>query len=59
MRFYRSASCNIVCIMTFAPASRSSGEVYSAGLWLMPFTLGVKTMAGADPREHLRVVTGT
>ena len=29
---------------TLAPATRSSGSVCSAGLWLMPFTLGTNTM---------------
>ena len=44
---------------TLAPASRSAASVCSAGLWLMPPTLGTKTIAGrADPGQHLRVVTG-
>ena len=38
------ASFTRVRSKTLAPATRSSGSVCSAGLWLMPFTLGTKTM---------------
>ena len=36
-----------------APASRSASWVSSAGLWLMPSTLGVKTMAVGQTRASI------
>ena len=45
-----SASVNSTCSNTLAPASRSSGSVCSAGLWLMPSWLGVNTIAAGHTR---------
>jgi hypothetical protein len=42
------SAASTLCNSTFAPFSDHSGRIFSASLWLMPFTQGMKIMlAGA------------
>ncbi len=49
----RPARSSRTCRSTLAPASTSSGAVYSAMLWLRPSTLGVKIMALGHTRASI------
>ena len=48
-----SARRTSICSRMSAPATRCSGRVYSAGLWLMPPTLGTKIMPAGHTRASI------
>ena len=48
-----SESVKSVCSKTLVPASRSEGSVNSFGLWLIPLTLGVKTIPVGQTRANI------
>src|SRR3990172_6303156 len=50
-----SVSVNVRTVWrsTFAPSSRSAGSVCSRGLWLRPFTLGVKIIPEGQTRASI------